>query len=171
MQKEWQIKIREKLRQVAPGVFVIMLVLGSRFHYPLPGISLVFPLFLAMAVYYWSLFGHAFFPLWFVFLMGLLQDILTGLPLGVSALTYSGLWWLVQSQRRYLTKEPFLVIWFGFAVAVSLLGVVTWMVLSLYYATPMPWQDAAVQLILTVLFYPAAHLVFTQFMMSLMKAH
>ena len=43
------------------------------------------PLFL-MAVYYWSAYRPTLVPLWFVFFMGLLLDLLSGAPIGLNAL-------------------------------------------------------------------------------------
>ncbi len=170
IQREWQDRIRDRLRQVAPGVFAIVLVVASGFLLPFPHFSLVFPLFPVMAIYYWCLYWPALFPQWLVFLTGLLQDLLTGLPLGISALVFLLFRWLVMSQRRTLVKEPFAVIWGGFTVAAALQGIMIWIVLSLYYAALMPWQEGAVQVAMTALLYPCFHLVFVYLYLSLRRA-
>ena len=107
----------------APQTFfrfcVVYLVIFALFLVNVQGPSLLSaagsgaPLFL-MAIYSWSAYRPTLVPLWFVFMTGLLLDILSGAPIGLNALVLVTVRWLVTDQRLFLTGQPFIIVWLGF---------------------------------------------------------
>ena len=69
-----------------------------------------------MAVYHWAIFRPRLLPAYAVFLAGLLQDILSGAPLGVNALVFLVAYGVVLSQKKFFTGKSFLILWLGFAL-------------------------------------------------------
>ncbi len=82
--------------------------------------------FLMMAVYYWSISRPTLIPSWMVFVLGLLTDTLTMIPLGVNALMLLIIQRLVVRQRRYLMAQPFILLWLGFVVVNALSWLALW---------------------------------------------
>lgn len=104
------------LRLCVPyGVMVVLFILNTMtLSFPLTG-SAEAPLLL-MAIYYWSVYRPTLVPVWLVFAAGLLFDLLSGLPVGLHAFIFIVVRWLVTDQRLFLTGQPFVTFWIGFAL-------------------------------------------------------
>ena len=86
---------------------------------------------LLMAVYYWAIYRPTLVPVWFVFVMGFLMDLLSGTALGLNALIFVLTQWAVLRQRRFLMGQPFIMIWVGFAAISALALFIQWFVMGL----------------------------------------
>src|ERR1700722_13163714 len=69
------------------------------------GLSHFMPLLPLIPVFYWGMAHAREMPYWFVFPLGLMQDAVTGLPLGLSSLLYIFFLLLLHAQRKYIHKE------------------------------------------------------------------
>lgn len=107
-------------------LFVFNIVAVS---YPLPS-AVKAPLFL-MVIYYWAIYRPTLLPLWLVFCAGIAMDVLSNLPMGLSALVFVLVHWSVRDQRRFLMGQPFPVIWLGFIVTAGLAGFIQWVLFGL----------------------------------------
>lgn len=54
------------------------------------------------------------------------MDLLGATPLGLNALVFVLAQWLVVGQRRYFMGQPFIMIWFGFAVIYTMSLLLQW---------------------------------------------
>ncbi|MBK6896916.1 MAG: rod shape-determining protein MreD [Alphaproteobacteria bacterium] len=116
------------------------------------------PLFL-MAVYYWSAYRPTLVPLWFVFFMGLLLDLLSGAPIGLNALVLVMVRWLVTDQRLFLTGQPFLIVWIGFFLVSVATILCQWFLmgaLNLYWP---PVQQAGIMIGLGAALFPVVSIL------------
>lgn len=145
------------LRLLLPGLTSLFLTLLSVSSFHDPTLAQVMPLFGAMAVYYWTIYKREVFPLWWVFCLGILQDTLTGMPLGVMAGANVLLYGTTLSQRRFFIKEHFIVVLFGFALSAVGVTFYCWAVLSLYFQVFFPLHYAMVQWALSVVCYSGIH--------------
>jgi rod shape-determining protein MreD len=91
----------------------------------IPYLQISLPL---MAVVYWSLRAPAQFPLWLVFTIGVLADLLEMTPLGLQALLFMAVPLLVRGRRRVLALRSFPVLWLIFAAAVLAQITLFWLV-------------------------------------------
>jgi len=144
-------------KAVIPGVISVFLVLLGSVNINIAGIASFVPLYLVMTVYFWSIYSPYYMPKWFVFLIGLFQDILYGMPMGISALLLLVLWGIVVSQRRHLTKEPFIVVWIMFVITIGFYIVAEWLINSIYFGELIFSPAIIMQLIVSVLIYPLIH--------------
>lgn len=141
-------------RAAAPtalGVFgVIALALPLRLaegHAPTPILPLV-------VVFFWSIYGPNYLPALGVFFIGLLQDLLTGGPLGLWPAVYLTTQYIVLSQRSYFLGREQRVVWLGFALAAANAGVILWLVMSLMSGALLPVGGLVLQLLATIAIYP-----------------
>ncbi len=148
------------MRAITPtllGVFgVILLAAPVRLFEglaPTPIIPLVI-------VFFWTVYGPDLMPSVSVFLIGLLQDLLTGGPLGLWPAVYLATQFIVLSQRAYFLGREQKVVWIGFALASLGAGLILWLVMSLMSGALLPVGALALQLIATVLIYPVFAIVF-----------
>lgn len=133
------------------GIFgVIILALPIRFFdgaVPTPIIPLVI-------VFFWSIYGPNYLPALSVFLIGLLQDLLTGGPLGLWAGVYLVAQFVVMSQRSYFMGREQKVVWLGFALVAVGASVILWLVMSLMSGVLLPAGALLLQMLATVMIYP-----------------
>ncbi len=88
------------------------------------------PLFL-ISVYYWAIYRPTLLPGFVVFVAGLLLDIFGGGPLGVNALIFSFVYWIVTDQRGFLVGQSFMMIWFGFGLLNAAVILLKWFIFGL----------------------------------------
>ncbi len=147
-------RLERGLRGLTPLVSTLALTLLSVLPMPLPGFSLITPALTVIAVYYWSMYRPELLPLVAVFLVGLVQDALTGTPLGVSSLVLLLVQGVVVSQRRFFHGKTFLVEWWGFMLVAPCVALANWALLSLYYGVLITPRTVGFQLLLTIAIYP-----------------
>lgn len=120
------------------------------------------PAFPLIAAYYWGLFREQLMPYWFLFVLGLLQDALMGLPLGASSLVFLMFRMLVVTQKRLIARETFWGLWVGFLLMSLIAFAGYWLVLSLYHDAWLPLRASMMQWLLTAASYPLIHVLFTR---------
>ena len=150
------------LQAAAPtllGVFgVIILALPVRLFegfVPTPIIPLV-------VIFFWSIYDPDFMPSLSVFFIGLLQDLLTGGPLGLWAAVYLVTQYIVLSQRAYFLGREQKVVWIGFAMAALGASMILWLVMSLMAGLMLPIRGLFYQMFATVMIYPLFGVAFGQ---------
>lgn len=112
------------------------------------------PLLPLVIVFFWSIYGPAYLPSGSVFVIGLIQDLLTGGPLGLWPAVYLLAQFIVLSQRSYFLGREQKVVWIGFAFVAAGAGLMLWLVMSLMSGALLPLRDLAFQLATTVAVYP-----------------
>lgn len=66
--------------------------------------------------FYWALYRPYSFSVVSAFLTGLALDLLESTPLGVNTLTFTVLYIVTETQRRFLIGKTFSLVWAGFAI-------------------------------------------------------
>lgn len=141
-------------RRVSPFVVTVMLVILNAIPLPIPDYRSIVPLVPLMAIYYWALYRPDLMPIGAVFLVGVLEDVLTGSPLGLNAFLFLVVHSLIRSRRRMIAGKGFLVAWIVFLLVVLGVGLTSWLVASLLYDAPIRIEPALTQLALTLVLYP-----------------
>lgn len=162
MRAGWLERTDFAARSLLPFVTVILLVVASVVPWHLPGLAPVTPAFSLMAVYYWAIYRPDKLPYAATFAAGLLQDFLSGGPLGMTALVLLLIHGVVASQRTFFHGKPFHVVWWGFSLVAPGAAVVGWVIASAYYGLLVPPLPLLVHVVLTVLLYPLLGFVFTK---------
>lgn len=143
------------LRVLVPGTATLLLVVFAATPIGVPFLSAVSPLLTLGAVYFWGIYRPETLPVWVAFVLGLVQDLLTGAPLGLTALILVLARELAVSQRRVVLGQSFGVEWAGFVlVAVGASGV-AWAGASIYAGSLVRPDPLVVQGLLTAAAYPA----------------
>lgn len=143
------------LRKCLPLLLTLCLMLvTAALPRALPALAGMPPLLGVCAVYYWSVHRADLMPLPLLFALGLIADALARLPFGVTGLTFVMIAWLVQLQRPIFTDQSYRTLWLGFAVILSLMLAVQWLLLSALLHQPLPWQPLVLQGGLTLALFP-----------------
>ncbi len=117
-------------RQMTPFGLTLVLVIAGLIPLRLPGFSDIAPMLPLMAIYHWTIYRPELMPAAAVFVIGLMEDALVGLPLGVNALVFLIAYWVVLSQRQFFVGKSFPIIWLGFALVAGGVGIIQWGMVS-----------------------------------------
>lgn len=145
---------------------------GSRFWSVFPLLSSVFcilltmvpfglstgylspPSFALVAIYIWILVRPDLMPPASVFVLGVLQDLFWGGPVGLWGMVFLAVWVFARSQRQFLEGRGFGLTWATFGVVAIGSGILAWIIASVFYSTPMPVVPILSQTILSFAVYP-----------------
>jgi rod shape-determining protein MreD len=120
------------------------------------------PFFLLMAVYYWAIYRPTVMPVAYTFILGLVMDLLTELPLGLSAFVLLSLQMVVRHSRLFLMGQPYVMVWLGFGILSLAYTLSFWFLMSLANFQFVPMSSLVQMLVaalLSVLLFPLASLL------------
>jgi rod shape-determining protein MreD len=112
------------------------------------------PSLLLGVCYYWTIRRPDFLPSWVLFALGAALDIAGGMPPGLTALGLLLARGLLGSWRRFLLRQGPVLVWFGLAPVLLLVGLVRWGVLSTLVGGMLPVEPVAAEAGLTFALYP-----------------
>ncbi len=158
----WWQRTDRFLRGLTPALISLLLVLASALPWHLPGLTPVTPAFVVMAVFYWTLHRPDRLPYAATFCLGLLQDLITGTPTGMTALILLMVQGAVATQRTFFHNKPFLVVWWGFSLIMPVIGLVSWIAASAMLGAVVPPLPMVIQVALTILLYPLFAALFSR---------
>lgn len=149
----WQ-KLDHTGRNLLPFAVTVLMMLLAMAPTQVPGLSALAPPLTLMAVFYWAIHRPDLLRPIVVFLIGLLQDLLSGLPLGLSALVFTLAYWAVLTQRRFFLGNSFLLLWWGFGMVAFAAAAVQWIVYSLSFVTVLTVRPVLFQAMLAIAIFP-----------------
>lgn len=121
------------------------------------GLSGVMPLVHLIPIFMWGVMSSRDISMIFLVALGLIVDVVTSLPLGLSSLCYGGFFLLTRSQNKYIYKEGFAAMWGYFSLFTLAMQLLGWALYSLYYQLLAPMENAIFQWFFTILIYPFFH--------------
>ena len=136
----------------APVILLIVSVLNEfdLNYLNLKYFSFNFPFIL---IYYWSLKRSGSIGYGLIFLSGLFNDVVVGIPIGVSALAYLLICGF-SAYLRNITLRPSLVKdWFFFGFTILVVNSVIYVVVSLFFHIQIIYVDILVNILFTFLLY------------------
>ncbi|HEY4253686.1 MAG TPA: rod shape-determining protein MreD [Roseomonas sp.] len=154
-------------RMALPSVATaVLLVLAAA---PL-GLPALVPAVVVPAVFFWSVFRPASMSPLMVFLLGLLQDLLTYAPIGIGILTLLIVHGLAFRWRRGLAAWSFLAVWLvfcAFAMGAAAIGWLLHALLALQLPSAVPALHLA---LLSAGLYPTMAYVMTRAHQAMQRA-
>ena len=155
-------RLFQLLRGMTPVLLTLFLVLVNAVPSGLPHFSPLTPTLAMMAVYYWSIFRPELMPASAVFGIGLLQDVISGGPIGLMALVLVLIHGICVSQRRVFLSKSFMVGWWGFMMVAAGTTLIGYIAACLYYGTLFNPLPVLAQSGLTVALYPPFNWLFVR---------
>ena len=135
-----------------PIILLIVSVLNEfDFNYlNLKYFSFNFPFIL---IYYWSLKRSGSIGYGLIFLSGLLNDVVVGMPIGVSALSYLLICGFSAYLRNITLRPSLIKDWFFFGFAILVVNSVGYVIMSLFFDVQIVYPNILVNILFTFLFY------------------
>lgn len=148
-------KSERGLRWALPCISILLLIILMQLPYRISFLDNLLPFLPLAAVYYWCIFKPNLVPVSAIFMLGLLQDILSGGPLGMTALLLVLVrLFVIRQGRRFLERE-FLFNWLVFFIVALVFGLATWAISSIYIRETQYIWNAVGQSMLTIAVFPA----------------
>ena len=118
-------------RRLVPFGVTLVLMLFAMTPTYIPGLSHITPMYALMAVYFWSIYRPDLLGYGSTFAIGVLEDLLSGTPLGSGALILLLCQRVVFHQQKFFNNKPFGIIWLAFALVAFGAGLLRWICVGL----------------------------------------
>ena len=147
-----KVTIANKLLRYAPVLLLFLSVLNEfDFNYlELKYFSFNFPFIL---VFYWSLKKAESLGYGFIFIAGLINDVVVGFPMGISSLAYLIICGFAAYFRNITLNPSLLKDWFFFLLTILVVNSMMYSSLVLIFSFNLNYNDLIVNLIFTFLLY------------------
>ncbi len=136
----------------------------------IPGYAALTPAFTLMAAYHWTIYRPDLLPPLALFVVGTAEDLLTGAPLGVTALLLLLARAVVLSHRRYFVNRLFPFVWTGFTILTAAAMFAFWALHCLLDMTLLDVRSTVFRAVLTIAIFPVASLFLGRTQRALMGA-
>ena len=147
-----KLNIFKKILEKGPIILLIISVLNEfdLNYLNLKYFSFNFPFIL---IYYWSLKRSGSLGYGLIFLSGLLNDIVTGLPIGVSSLAYLLICGFSAYLRNITLRPSAIKDWFFFGFTILVVNSLIYLIISLIFNIELNYYSILVNILFTFLFY------------------
>ncbi|MEL0112183.1 MAG: rod shape-determining protein MreD, partial [Rickettsiales bacterium] len=111
---------------------------------------------------YWALHRPSLLPSGAVFLIGLLQDFLSGGPIGQNAAILILIYVVAVSQARFFYGKSFFVVWWGFMMVSLGVAAAEWLIACLLSGSLLAPEPALFECTMNIAAYPILGWLFVQ---------
>jgi rod shape-determining protein MreD len=139
---------------VLPIATTVLAALLSIEPLHLDGYAALTPAFTLMATYHWTIYRPNLLPPAWLFLIGAIQDLLSGGLLGVTAVTLLLARAIVVPHRHHFVDRPFPFIWAGFTLLTGGAMLFSWTLHSLLAAELLELRGPVIHAVLTISVFP-----------------
>ena len=112
--------------------------------------SLNFPFIL---IYYWSLRKSESLGYGYIFVAGLINDVVTGLPIGISSFNYLLICGFASYLRNITLRPNMIQDWFFFLFTILVVNSTNYMMLNVFFSTKVDYAGLFYNTFFTFLFY------------------
>ena len=105
-------------------------------------------------VFFWSLKRPEYLGYGFIFLAGILNDVIQNNPLGISSIEYLSICVLTAFVRRRIILQNLIYDWVFFLISVLIVGSINYIILVYIFKIPIVYNGLLLGLFATFLIYP-----------------
>jgi rod shape-determining protein MreD len=163
-------RVNSGAARILPIASMLVAVIATVLPVRIPGYAALIPAFTLMAVYHWTIYRPDLLPALAVFAVGIVEDLLTGAPVGIGALVLLLARAAVLQYRRYFVNRAFAFVWSGFTLLAGAAMLAFW---ALHCAVELAFLDLRTTMfrtVLTVAVFPAASFLLGRTQRSFMGA-
>ncbi|MDP7216470.1 MAG: rod shape-determining protein MreD [Rhodospirillales bacterium] len=156
-------------RRLTPFGLTLLLVVFNLVPLHIPGYDQIVPLLPLIAVYHWTFHRSELMPAYAVFVIGLLQDSLTGAPIGINAVVFLIVHGATLSQRRFLAGKSFAMFWLVFALVAAGAMATSWILVCAYNLALVEPRALLFQYLLTTGIFPILAWFFLRWQRAILR--
>lgn len=120
------------------------------------GYGALTPALTLMATYHWTIYRPALLPALSLFVIGSIQDLLSGELPGMTAVGLLLVRATVMTHRYHFVGRPFPFIWAGFTLMIGAVALVLWALHSLVAGEFLDLRSPVFRAVLTISVFPVA---------------
>ena len=105
-------------------------------------------------VFFWSLKRPEYLGYGFIFLAGILNDVIQNNPLGISSIEYLSICVLTAFVRRRIILQNLIYDWVFFLISILIVGSINYIILVYIFNIPIVYNGLLLGLFATFLIYP-----------------
>ena len=155
--------IINNLLRLAPLIILFIAVLNEiDFNY-IKVFSLNFPFIL---IFYWSLKKSESLGYGYIFVAGLINDVVTGFPIGISSFNYLLICGFAAYLRTITIRPSLIKDWFFFLFTILVVNSLSYSILNLFFAIDLNYNNLFINIFFTFIFY----IIFANIFMIYQKA-
>ena len=158
----------KKILQSLPIVFLFIAVFNEfdANNFGIPFLSFNFAYIL---IFFWTLKKIDRFGYGFIFLAGIINDVVTGTPMGLSSLSYM-LICIATSYFRSITLRPNIIKdWIFFLFTISIVNSISYMILSYFFKVDIDYRFLLTNNFATFLIFFLFYLIFNIYYKNLFR--
>ncbi len=104
-------------------------------------------------IYYWSLKKSESLGYGFIFIAGIVNDVIVGLPIGISSFSYLLICGFAAYLRNITLRPSIFKDWIFFLFTILVVNSLMYLILVLFFLITLDYNDLLVNLLFTFLFY------------------
>jgi rod shape-determining protein MreD len=136
-------------------IFVILLLIViNTLPLHIPGFVIMAPLLPLIGIHYLSIYQPGLMSLITAFVIGLINDAVSGFPLGISSLIYLFVYIITVSQRYFFYGKSFYIIWYYFCLISACSFVLQCLLISLLLKCSLEIHSLILEFLMTLFLYP-----------------
>ena len=142
--------IVNNLLRLAPLIILYISVLNEIDLNYLKIFSLNFPFIL---IYYWSLRKSESLGYGYIFVAGLINDVVTGFPIGISSFNYLLICGFAAYLRTITLRPSMVKDWFFFLFTILVVNSLSYSVLNIFFSVNLNYNNLFINIFFTFIFY------------------
>lgn len=146
--------LKNQFLKLLPFLSSICFILIFYIPLRLPLLSYIRPDIGIVCVFFWSLYRQDLFNVFAAFLLGLIADGLSGVPLGLNTFVYLFIFVINSTFGRFINMRSFIINWIGFLTVFALALMVKVFLTLMYYERFSSLSSVFSGYLATVLLYP-----------------
>ena len=155
--------IVNNLLRLAPLIILFIAVLNEINLNYIKVFSLNFPFIL---IFYWSLKKSESLGYGYIFVAGLINDVVTGFPIGISSFNYLLICGFAAYLRTITIRPSLIKDWFFFLFTILVVNSLSYSILNLFFAIDLNYNNLFINIFFTFIFY----IIFANIFMIYQKA-
>ncbi len=156
-------------RNTTPFGLTLTLIIIGVLPLHIPEYAAIAPVFAVTSVYHWGVYRPHLLPSLAVFVLGLVQDVLSGTPIGLYAVVFLSLYGVCVFQRQFLVGKSFLVYWMGFGLIWFVASIELWALSSAWHLALLDIKGFVFQYLLTVGLFPFIAWIFLRWQQAFLQ--
>ncbi len=155
--------IINNLLRLAPLIILFIAVLNEIDLNYIKVFSLNFPFIL---IFYWSLKKSESLGYGYIFIAGLINDVVTGFPIGISSFNYLLICGFAAYLRTITLRPNLIKDWFFFLFTILVVNSLSYSILNLFFGIDLNYNNLFINIFFTFIFY----IIFANIFMIYQKA-
>jgi cell shape-determining protein MreD len=155
-------RMNKILLSYAPIILLFVSVLNE-FDFNFLGVKYLSFNFSYILIFFWSLKNINHFGYGMIFLAGVINDVVIGLPLGLSSLSFLLLCGATAYLRNITLRPSLLQDWFYFLIITVIINSIVFIVLDIFFSMNLEYYNFLINIFFTFLMYPLLSYFFTIF--------